>query len=46
MSDRSKYNRKERELKQEKYANRVIGWLALILVALGVLTIVIASYMS
>ena len=46
MSERSKYNRKERELKQEKCANRVIGWLALILVALGVLTIVIASYMS
>ena len=37
------YNRKERELKQEKQANRVVAWLAVILVALGVLTIIIAS---
>ena len=43
MSERSKINRKERELKQEKQANRVIAWLAVILVALGVLTIIIAS---
>ena len=43
MSERSKVNRKERELKQEKQANRVVAWLAVILVALGVLTIIIAS---
>ena len=43
MSERSKINRKERELKQENQANRVISWLAVILVALGVLTIIIAS---
>ena len=43
MSERSKVNRKERELKQEKQANRVVAWLAVILVALGVLKIIIAS---
>ena len=43
MSERSKVNRKERERKQEKQANRVVAWLAVILVALGVLTIIIAS---
>ena len=43
MSERSKVNRRERELKQEKQANRVVAWLAVILVALGVLTIIIAS---
>ena len=44
MSERSKVNRKERELKQEKgRLNRVVAWLAVILVALGVLTIIIAS---
>ncbi len=43
MSERSKVNRKERELKQEKQAKRVITWLAVILIALSVLTIVIAS---
>ena len=43
MSERSKVNRKERELKQKKQANRVVAWLAVILVALGVLTIIIAS---
>ena len=43
MSERSKVKRKERELKQEKQTNRVVAWLAVILVALGVLTIIIAS---
>ncbi len=43
MSERSKVNRKERELKQEKQAKRVITWLAVILIALSVLTIIIAS---
>ena len=43
MSERSKVNRKERELKQEKQAKRVITWLAVVLIALSVLTIVIAS---
>ena len=43
MSERSKGNRKERELKQEKQAKRVITWLAVVLIALSVLTIVIAS---
>ena len=43
MSERSKINRKERELKQEKQAKRVITWLAVVLIALSVLTIVIAS---
>ena len=43
MSERSKVKRKERELKQEKQANRVVAWVAVILVALGVLTIIIAS---
>ena len=43
MSERSKVNRKERELKQEKQAQRVITWLAVVLIALSVLTIVIAS---
>ncbi|BBA29301.1 hypothetical protein [Prevotella melaninogenica] len=43
MSERSKVNRKERELKQEKQAKRVITWLAVILITLSVLTIIIAS---
>jgi len=43
MSERSKVNRKKRKLKQEKQANRVITWIAVILVALGILTIIIAS---
>ena len=43
MSERSKVNRKKRALKQEKQANRVIAWIAVILVALGILTIIIAS---
>ena len=43
MSERSKVNRKERGLKQEKQAKRVITWLAVVLIALSVLTIVIAS---
>ena len=43
MSERSKVNRKESELKQEKQAKRVITWLAVVLIALSVLTIVIAS---
>ena len=43
MSERSKVNRKKRELKQEKQAKRVITWLAVVLIALSVLTIVIAS---
>ncbi len=43
MSERSKVNRKERELKQEKQAKRVITWLAVVLIALSVLTIIIAS---
>ncbi|WP_314697581.1 hypothetical protein [uncultured Prevotella sp.] len=43
MSERSKIHRKEREIKQEKQAKRVIAWLAVILIALSVLTLVIAS---
>ena len=44
MNEKRKINRKARELKQEKQANRVIAWIAVILVALGILTIIIASH--
>ena len=42
MSERSKVNRKERELKQEKHANRVVAMLDVILFPLGVISIIIA----
>ncbi|WP_455070749.1 hypothetical protein [Prevotella histicola] len=40
MSERSKLNRKRREEKEEKQGNRVIMWIAVVLIFLAVLCMI------
>lgn len=43
MSERSKQNRRKRELKQEKQAKRVIVWIAAVLILLAIATIIVSA---